>query len=50
MNEKGYLTQGGRDWFAIDGYGDNPEREIYWYGAHSSEYAAVNLYVKEFKE
>lgn len=50
VNEKGYLTQGGRDWFSIDGYGDKEAKEIYWYGAHNAEYAAVNLYVKEFKE
>ncbi|KAJ5151669.1 hypothetical protein N7492_009964, partial [Penicillium capsulatum] len=50
VNEKGYLTQGGRDWFAIDGYGSEKEvKEIFWYGAHNAEYAAVNLWVKEYK-
>ncbi|KAL4908829.1 hypothetical protein BDW74DRAFT_73454 [Aspergillus multicolor] len=49
VNEKGYFTHSGKDYFAIDGYGDVPQKTIYWYGAHSSEYKAVNLWVKEFK-
>ncbi|RAK89670.1 hypothetical protein BO79DRAFT_287166 [Aspergillus costaricaensis CBS 115574] len=47
VNEEGYLTQGGRAWFAVDGYGDVPSKEVYWYGAHSSEYMAANLKVQE---
>ncbi|CAK44932.1 hypothetical protein CBS115989_6979 [Aspergillus niger] len=47
VDEQGYLTQGGRAWFAVDGYGDVPSKEVYWYGAHSSEYKAANLKVQE---
>ncbi|GKZ23235.1 hypothetical protein AbraIFM66951_001263 [Aspergillus brasiliensis] len=47
VNDEGLLTQGGRAWFAVDGYGDVPSKEVYWYGAHSSEYMAANLKVQE---
>ncbi|KAL4759285.1 uncharacterized protein BDW70DRAFT_84500 [Aspergillus foveolatus] len=50
VNEEGYFTHADKDYFAIEGYGDNPQKTIYWYGAHSSTYRAVNLWVKEFKE
>lgn len=49
VNERGFLTQGGNDWFAIDGYGENPVKEVYWYGRHSSTYKAAPLWVKECK-
>ncbi|RAK98516.1 uncharacterized protein BO80DRAFT_466947 [Aspergillus ibericus CBS 121593] len=45
VNEQGLLTHGGKAWFAIDGYGDVPAKEVYWYGAHNSEYMAANLKV-----
>ncbi|PLB34746.1 uncharacterized protein BDW47DRAFT_111581 [Aspergillus candidus] len=47
VNERGFLTQGGNDWFAVEGYGDNPVKEVYWYGRHSSTYKAAPLWVKE---
>ncbi|KAI9931382.1 hypothetical protein ASPWEDRAFT_169775 [Aspergillus wentii DTO 134E9] len=49
VNEDGYFTHDGNAYFAIDGYGDAVSKELYWYGAHSSEYAACNLWVKECK-
>ncbi|KAJ5640121.1 uncharacterized protein N7484_007983 [Penicillium longicatenatum] len=49
VNEKGYFTHGGKAYFAVDGYGSNPAKEIYWYGSHNAEYMAANLYVKECK-
>ncbi|PYH89370.1 hypothetical protein BO71DRAFT_444628 [Aspergillus ellipticus CBS 707.79] len=45
VNEQGQLTQGGKAWFAIDGYGDVAEKQVYWYGAHNSEYEAAGLKV-----
>ncbi|PYI04661.1 hypothetical protein BO78DRAFT_449319 [Aspergillus sclerotiicarbonarius CBS 121057] len=45
VNEQGLLTHGGKAWFAIDGYGDVPAKEVNWYGAHNSEYMAANLKV-----
>ncbi|KAL4928968.1 uncharacterized protein BDV17DRAFT_262448 [Aspergillus undulatus] len=50
VNEEGYFTHAGKDYFAVEGYGSNPQKTIYWYGAHSSTYRAENLWVKEFKE
>ncbi|KAL3475682.1 hypothetical protein BJX99DRAFT_154407 [Aspergillus californicus] len=50
VNDDGYFTHANKAYFAVDGYGSNPQKTIYWYGAHSSEYRAVNLYVKEFKQ
>ncbi|KAL4922393.1 hypothetical protein BDW62DRAFT_52362 [Aspergillus aurantiobrunneus] len=50
VNDEGYFTHAGKDWFAVDGYGSNPQKTVYWYGAHNSVYRAVNLWVKEFKE
>ncbi|KAL4804406.1 hypothetical protein BDV18DRAFT_143113 [Aspergillus unguis] len=49
VNDDGYFTHAGNAYFAIDGYGDVAQKEVYWYGAHNSEYMNVNLYVKEFK-
>ncbi|KAJ5499514.1 hypothetical protein LT330_000385 [Penicillium expansum] len=49
VNDQGLFTHGGKAWFAIDGYGDNEVKEIYWYGAHSSTYRGEKLYVKELK-
>ncbi|KAJ5548369.1 hypothetical protein N7513_005603 [Penicillium frequentans] len=49
VNNKGYFTHGGKAYFAVDGYGSNPAKEIYWYGSHNAEYMAANLYVKECK-
>ncbi|KAJ5101361.1 hypothetical protein NUU61_003583 [Penicillium alfredii] len=49
VNKDGYFTHNGNAWFAVDGYGENPVKEIYWYGAHNSEYKAANLWVKECK-
>ncbi|KAL3465042.1 hypothetical protein BJX64DRAFT_75589 [Aspergillus heterothallicus] len=50
VNEEGFFTHAGKDYFAVDGYGSNPQKTIYWYGSHNSEYKAVNLWVKEFRE
>ncbi|OOG00286.1 hypothetical protein ASPCADRAFT_502638 [Aspergillus carbonarius ITEM 5010] len=47
VNDQGLLTHGGKAWFAIDGYGDVPAKEVNWYGAHNSEYMAANLKVVE---
>ncbi|KAJ5979623.1 hypothetical protein N7481_006921 [Penicillium waksmanii] len=47
---KGYFARKGDAWFAIDGYGENKAKEIFWYGAHNAEYAGANLWVKKFKE
>ncbi|KAJ5960674.1 uncharacterized protein N7479_007824 [Penicillium vulpinum] len=49
VNDQGLFTQGDRDWFSVEGYGDNPVKEIYWYGAHNSVYRGEKLYVKELK-
>lgn len=49
VNDEGLFTQGGKDWFAIDGYGENKVKEIFWSAAHNAEYGAVKLYVKELK-
>ncbi|KAJ5949873.1 hypothetical protein N7454_001457 [Penicillium verhagenii] len=48
-NAKGLFTHGGKAWFAVDGYGDQEAKEIFWYGAHNAEYEGANLYVKECK-
>jgi hypothetical protein len=50
VTDDGYFGHAGKDYFAIDGYGSNPQKTIYWYGSHNSEYKAVNLWVKEFRE
>ena len=49
VNDDGYFTHNGNAYFAIDGYGESAAKEIYWYGAHNSEYMAANLWVKECK-
>lgn len=49
VNEQGLFTHGGKAWFAIDGYGDNEVKEIFWYAAHNAEYRSEKLYVKELK-
>ncbi|KAJ6152354.1 hypothetical protein N7497_006673 [Penicillium chrysogenum] len=49
VNEEGLFTHGGKAWFAIDGYGDNKVKEIFWYAAHNAEYRSEKLYVKELK-
>ena len=49
VNEQGLFTHGGKAWFSVDGYGDNPIKEIFWYAAHNSEYRSEKLYVKELK-
>ncbi|KAJ5384268.1 hypothetical protein N7517_002179 [Penicillium concentricum] len=49
VNDQGLFTHGGKDWFAVDGYGDSKVKEIYWYGAHNSVYRSEKLYVKELK-
>ncbi|KAJ5771147.1 uncharacterized protein N7511_003198 [Penicillium nucicola] len=49
VNDKGLFTHGGKAWFAVDGYGSNPVKEIYWYAAHNAEYRTEQLYVKELK-
>ncbi|OQD71522.1 hypothetical protein PENPOL_c001G03333 [Penicillium polonicum] len=49
VNEEGLFTHGGKAWFAIDGYGENEVKEIFWYAAHNAEYRSENLYVKELK-
>ncbi|KAL3440744.1 hypothetical protein BJX65DRAFT_18645 [Aspergillus insuetus] len=50
VTDDGYFDHAGKDYFAVDGYGSNPQKTIYWYGSHNSEYKAVNLWVKEFRE
>ncbi|KAL4886832.1 hypothetical protein BJY04DRAFT_212806 [Aspergillus karnatakaensis] len=47
VNEQGHFTHAGKDYFAVDGYGSNPEKTIYWYGSHSSTYEGVALWVKD---
>ena len=49
VNEEGLFAHGGNAYFAVDGYGENPVKTVYWYGRHSSTYRAANLYVKECK-
>ncbi|KAF5866711.1 hypothetical protein ETB97_009868 [Aspergillus alliaceus] len=49
VNDKGLFAHGGNAYFAVEGYGDNPVKTVYWYGRHSSTYRAADLYVKEFK-
>ncbi|CAI7649924.1 unnamed protein product [Penicillium discolor] len=49
VNEQGLFTHGGKAWFAIDGYGDNEVKELFWYAAHNAEYRSEKLYVKELK-
>ncbi|KAF7589818.1 hypothetical protein BBP40_003628 [Aspergillus hancockii] len=49
VNEEGYFTNGDNAYFAVEGYGDNPIKTVYWYGRHSSTYRASNLWVKECK-
>ncbi|KAL4795133.1 hypothetical protein BDV19DRAFT_389536 [Aspergillus venezuelensis] len=50
VNDDGYFTHDNKAYFAVEGYGSNPQKTIYWYEAHSSTYRAENLWVKEFKE
>ncbi|PWY88182.1 hypothetical protein BO70DRAFT_359657 [Aspergillus heteromorphus CBS 117.55] len=50
VSDEGLLTQGGKPWFAIDGYGDVQEKQVYWYGAHNAEFEAANLKVQECTE
>ncbi|KAL2822785.1 hypothetical protein BDW59DRAFT_149167 [Aspergillus cavernicola] len=50
VNDDGYFTHAGKDYFAVDGYGSNPQKTIYWYGSHNSVYRSLPLWVKEFKE
>lgn len=45
VSEEGLLTHGGNAYFAIDGYGSVPSKQIFWYGSHNSEYMACNLSV-----
>ncbi|KAJ5616442.1 hypothetical protein N7537_001556 [Penicillium hordei] len=49
VNDQGLFTHGGKAWYAIDGYGENEIKEIFWYGAHNAEYRGEKLYVKELK-
>ncbi|OGM41716.1 hypothetical protein ABOM_009894 [Aspergillus bombycis] len=49
VDEKGLFAHGGNAYFAVEGYGDNPVKTVYWYGRHSSTYRAADLYVKECK-
>lgn len=49
VNDQGMFTHGGKAWFAIDGYGENEVKEIFWYAAHNAEYRSEQLYVKELK-
>ncbi|KAL5339548.1 hypothetical protein BJX70DRAFT_363988 [Aspergillus crustosus] len=30
VNDEGYFTHAGQDYFAVDGYGSNPQKTIYW--------------------
>ncbi|KAL4941792.1 hypothetical protein BDV06DRAFT_222782 [Aspergillus oleicola] len=50
MNSNGYFAHNNNNWFAVGGYGSNPQKTVYWYGAHNSEYRALKLWVKEFRE
>ncbi|KKK16919.1 hypothetical protein P175DRAFT_0497291 [Aspergillus ochraceoroseus IBT 24754] len=50
VNDQGYFTHDGNDYFSVDGYGESPEKTIFWYGSHNSEYMATYLTVKEYKE
>ncbi|KAE8149871.1 hypothetical protein BDV25DRAFT_120382 [Aspergillus avenaceus] len=49
VNDDGYFTHAGNAYFAVEGYGDNPVKTVYWYGRHSSTYRSSNLWVKECK-
>ncbi|CAI7637048.1 unnamed protein product [Penicillium viridicatum] len=49
VNEEGLFTHGDKAWFAINGYGENEVKEIFWYAGHNAEYRGENLYVKELK-
>ncbi|KAE8372211.1 hypothetical protein BDV26DRAFT_274597 [Aspergillus bertholletiae] len=49
VNDKGLFAHGDNAYFAVDGYGENPVKTVYWYGRHSSTYRASDLYVKECK-
>ncbi|RAL07039.1 uncharacterized protein BO97DRAFT_409294 [Aspergillus homomorphus CBS 101889] len=46
VNDDGELTHGDNAYFAIDGYGEAEQKTVFWYGAHSSEYAIASLKVK----
>ncbi|EYE90792.1 uncharacterized protein EURHEDRAFT_381663 [Aspergillus ruber CBS 135680] len=48
-DKDGYFTHDGKNYFGIEGYGDNPERTINWVDGHSSTQRVVNLWVKECK-
>lgn len=48
-NDQGYLTHNGKNYFGVEGYGDNPKKTVNWVGAHSSTMRVSNLWVKEFK-
>lgn len=48
-DKDGYLTHGGKNYFGIEDYGDNPERVINWVDGHSSTQRVANLWVKECK-
>lgn len=46
-NAQGYLTHNGKNYFGVEGYGDNPEKRVDWVDGHSSTKRVVNLWVKE---
>lgn len=49
VNDDGYFTHSGNAYFAKDGYSEKKVKELFWYGAHNSEYETANLFVKECK-
>merc|ERR1712187_243697 len=48
-DKAGYFPHEGKNYFGIEGYGDNPERTINWVDGHSSTQRVANLWVKECK-
>lgn len=49
VDKDGYFTHNGKQYFGVEGYGDNPERVVYWVDGHSSTQRIANLWVKECK-
>ena len=47
VDGKNYFTHNGKNYFGIEGYGNNPVRVINWVDAHSSTQRVANLWVKE---
>ncbi|KAE8353849.1 hypothetical protein BDV28DRAFT_99285 [Aspergillus coremiiformis] len=47
VTDDGFLDHDGKAYFAIEGYGENPVKTIFWSGGHSSTQRTTNLEVKK---